>query len=51
VAIGLELTDFGHVPADRDFGSVADSVDVRVVGVVGFFAVFQTPVGSDDLCG
>jgi len=51
VPVGLELADFGHVAADRDFGSVAESVDVRVVGVGGSFAAFETPVGSDDLCG
>jgi hypothetical protein len=51
MAVGLELTDFGHVPADRDFGSVTKSVDVGVVGVLSNFAAFETPVGSDDLCG
>jgi hypothetical protein len=51
VAVGLELADFGHVSPDRDFGSVADSVDVRVVGVVGLFAAFEAPVGSNDLRG
>ena len=51
VAVGLEVADFGHVSPDRDFGSVAESVDVGVVGVFGYFAAFEAPVGSDDLRG
>jgi hypothetical protein len=51
VAVGLELTDFGQVSPDRDFGSVTESVYVRVVGVFGYFAAFEAPVGSDDLRG
>jgi hypothetical protein len=49
VAIGLKLTQLGHVAADRAFGVVADAVDLGVLWIVRLLAVVETPCGADDL--
>jgi hypothetical protein len=49
VAIGLELTQLGHVAADAAFGVVADAVDVGVCRTVLLLAGVETPGCADDL--
>jgi hypothetical protein len=49
VAIGLELTQLGHVAPDGAFGVLADAVDVGVLWIVRLLAAVETPCGADDL--